>query len=238
MRNVTAGIILFFAVAGCRSIGGKQVRGNGVTGTERRQTGSFHSITVRGSLSLVVAPGSVHSVKVEGDENLLRYVEVRQHGDELEVRPRNGYSLHPDAGLKVVASAPGFSRLEVAGSGNIRSASRITGDDKLRVDIHGSGDVRLDVDAPEVETGIAGSGSIKINGTTRNFSVNISGSGEVYGFNLLSEYTRVHIAGSGDAEVFASKKLDVTINGAGDVAYKGTASVNQQIHGSGDVRRK
>ncbi|MEI6946908.1 head GIN domain-containing protein [Paraflavisolibacter sp. H34] len=231
-------MLLVVALAACRGRNGKRITGNGVRGTEERVVEGFQSVTVQGSLDVVVAPGDGYRIKLEGDENLLSYVQADLHGDRLEVRPRPGYSLRPDNKVKIYATAPAFRELQINGSGNIRSAGRITAADRLKVSIHGSGDVRLEVDAPEVETSIAGSGSVKINGTTRSFSASIAGSGEVYGFNLLSEYTKVKISGSGNAEVFASKQLDIAINGAGDVAYKGTAAVSQKIHGAGNVRKR
>jgi hypothetical protein len=55
--------------------------------------------------------------------------------------------------------------------------------------------------------------------------------------DLLSENTKVTIAGSGDVEIFASKQLDVNISGAGDVKYKGNPSVNKSVAGAGDIRK-
>ena len=96
--------------------------------------------------------------------------------------------------------------------------------------------MKLNIDAPEVSTEATGSGNIILTGTTKNFSTEINGSGEVHCFNMLSENTRVEIAGSGSAEVHASKQLEVQISGSGDVAYRGTPTINQHISGSGSVR--
>ncbi len=77
------------------------------------------------------------------------------------------------------------------------TAGKLAADSRLKIDVTGSGDVKLNVDAPEV----------------------------------VSEAT-----GSGSAQVYASKQLDVRISGSGDVAYKGTPQINQHIAGSGSVR--
>jgi hypothetical protein len=233
-----AALILFvtvFAFGSCKYMGGKMVRGDGNSTTQEKQMGSFTGVRVRGGIDVVVAPGN-NALRIEADRNLLPYIEVRNNGGVIDVQSRRGYNLHPVSGIKVYATAPSFSVIEVAGSGDIKSQSKITGDN-LNVEIKGSGDIQLDVDAPKVEAGIAGSGSIKLNGRTKDFDADIKGSGDVHGFDLLSENTRVDIAGSGNAEVFASKILDVEIKGAGDVRYKGTASVNQRIMGSGSVKQ-
>jgi hypothetical protein len=216
---------------------GKRVSGNGTKATQVRQTGNFNGIDVKGSVDVEVAQEAVNSLKIEGDENLLGFIDVDNKGGILQISTRPGFDLHPQAGLKVYAAAPAFNNLEVTGSGNIQSGSMIAGTDHLRVEIKGSGDVQLEVDAPKVDVSIAGSGKVSLKGTTQNFSTEIKGSGDVHGFNLMSENTVVDIAGSGNAEVFASKQLNIEIKGAGDVAYKGTATVQQKILGSGEVKK-
>jgi hypothetical protein len=156
----------------------------------------------------------------------------------LEIGSRDGYNLKPRAGIKVYVTTPRIEQLDIAGSGSIVAETKITNNTQLDINIGGSGDVTLaEVDAPEIHSEIAGSGSIRLKGKTQKFIAEIGGSGEVYAFDLLSETTKVKIAGSGDAEVFASKKLEVSIAGSGDVQYKGNPSVKQSKAGSGDIRK-
>jgi hypothetical protein len=213
------------------------VRGNGEVHIQERQVGNFTGVSVRGGIDVIVAPGPASSFKIEADRNLLDYIDVHNNGGIVEVHTKRGYNLRPVSGIKVYATAPSFSTIEVAGSGDITSQSKISSSDKLDLEIKGSGDIKLDVDAPIIEADINGSGSIALTGRTQNFTADIDGSGDVHSFNLLSENTTVDIAGSGNAEVFASKQLNVEIKGAGDVKYKGTASVNQKIMGSGSVKQ-
>ena len=95
----------------------------------------------------------------------------------------------------------------------------------------------MEVDAPEVSAEINGSGNINLSGQTKKFEGNISGSGDIRAMDLKSEETKVRIMGSGDADVYASVKLDIHVAGSGDVRYKGDAQVNSNIAGSGNVRK-
>ncbi len=235
-RTAFALAILLISFSSCTYVGGKRVRGNGEVHTQERQVGNFSGVKVRGGIDVIVAPGPV-SFKIEADRNLLDYIDVHNNGGIVEVNIKRGYNLRPVKGIKVYATAPSFSTIEVAGSGDITSLSKIRSDDKLNLEIKGSGDIKLDVDAPDIVADIDGSGSIALSGRTQNFNADIDGSGNVHSFNLLSENTTVDISGSGNAEVFASKQLNVEIKGAGDVKYKGTASVNQKIMGAGSVKQ-
>ena len=66
----------------------------------------------------------------------------------------------------------------------------------------------------------------------------MTGAGKAHCYELLSETTKVDISGAGDADVFASVKLDAQVSGAGSVTYKGGATnVAQQVSGAGSVKK-
>jgi hypothetical protein len=218
-------------------MGGKRVTGNGVMSTQQRNLGDFNGVDVSGPVKVFISQNSVSSVKIEGDENLLEYIEIENNGDELDIRTRRGYNLRPRTGIKIYVTAPSFDELAVTGAGELKTQTKISSAKNMDIRVTGSGDMILNIDAPSINTNITGSGNIKINGGTRNFSTEVTGSGEVHAFDLLSESTDVEISGSGDVEVFASKQLKISISGSGDVKYKGNPSVNQSIHGSGNIRK-
>ncbi len=224
-------------VSSCRYVGGKRVDGNGNRVTVNRTVGDFDGVEVRGGIDVVLTTGNDYGVRIEADENLIDYIEVHNEGGTIRVGSRDGHHLRSKGGIKVYATAPRFETVGVSGSGDIRSVGKVVNDRALELQIKGSGDIQLAVDAPRVATRISGSGSAKLEGTTREFRADINGSGDVHAFGLLSESASVDIAGSGNAEVFASKQLSVEIKGAGDVAYKGTGAVSQRIVGSGSVRQ-
>ena len=85
---------------------------------------------------------------------------------------------------------------------------------------------------------LSGSGQINLKGETQNFRLDLSGAADAKCFDLLSEYTSVHISGAGAAEVFASVRLEAKVSGAGAVQYKGNPSfVTQNVTGAGSVKK-
>jgi Putative auto-transporter adhesin, head GIN domain len=236
MRKINALFLLLVLFSACNYMGGRLMRGNGNPGTQTRNVGSFNSIHALGSMDVIVVPGQDYSVRVESDENLLPYILTDKEGDALMIHTRNHYNLQPRTGMKIYVTTPNVEGLEVSGSGSLVSNGKLHANGRLKIEVTGSGDVKVDIDAPEIAAESTGSGNVILSGTTRNFSSEINGSGEVHCFNLLSESTKVEINGSGAAEIYASKQLDVEINGSGDVAYKGTPAINQRIAGSGTVK--
>ncbi|MDP4131656.1 MAG: head GIN domain-containing protein [Bacteroidota bacterium] len=220
----------------CGRFMGKRIRGNGVIKTEERNVSPFKQVEASGAIKLMVSQGEFQPVKLEGDENILPYVEVNQSGESIEIRTRPGYNISPSNDLIVYVTAPVYSSISVSGASDIKGQNKITNSENLELEASGAGDIEMDVDAPKLSAAISGSGSIRLKGQTKDLDINLSGAGHAYCYDLLSENAKVDISGAGSAEVYASMKLDADVSGVGNVRYKGNASnVSQRVSGAGSV---
>jgi hypothetical protein len=238
MRKFLFFLLSVVVLSSCRFGGGKRVEGNGNVKSVERSVGSFSEVEVHGAIDVHVSQGDPKPVRIEGDENLLEYIEIKQNGDKIVVRTRNGYNLRPSSDLKIYVTSPNFSKIDVSGACDIIGDTKISNNDKLNLQVSGAGDIRMEVDVPVLTADISGSGSVNLKGRTRDFSCDLSGAGHARCFDLLSENTTIDISGAGDAEVYASMKVDAEVSGAGSVKYKGdAATVNQKVSGAGSVRK-
>lgn len=180
-----------------------------------------------------------NSITIKAEENLQAYIVVKTDGDELEVRAKKGYDLHPTKPIEITISVETLSELSLAGSGDVKVAA-FSGSDDLKLDLSGSGSITMDsAEYPKVSIDIAGSSGVTIHGgNTDKLSVDIAGSGDVDTHKLAARDVKVDIAGSGDVAVRASGSLDIDIAGSGDVDYYGSPTIKQSVMGSGDVSRK
>lgn len=230
-------IIPALVFTSCRGIFGKRVLGDGNIKTETRSVGDFDGVNVSGSIDLYVKQDASRSLRIEADANLLSYLEVYTEGSSLVVRPKNGFNLKPTQDIKVYVSSPLFKKLEASGACDIFSENQVTSAEPLSIDLSGSCDTKIDVKLPKVSADISGACKLELKGETKDFEVDGSGSTDVKCFDLLAENVNISIAGAGDAEVYASAKLEVDVSGAAGVKYKGNASVNQKISGAGSVKK-
>lgn len=230
--------VISFALGSCHLILGKRIRGNGNIKTEDHPVSSFKNVEVSGSINVYVSQGEIKPVKIEGDENLLQYVEILQEGNKLIVRERPGYNLSPTGDMRIYITAPVYNDIEVSGASDIIGQTKIVNSENLELHASGAGDIKMDVDAPSLTADISGSGSIDLKGQTKDVDLGLSGAGHAHCFDLLAENTKVDISGAGSAEVFASVKLEAEVSGAGSVSYKGNAAtVNQHISGVGSINK-
>ncbi|WP_207493371.1 head GIN domain-containing protein [Aridibaculum aurantiacum] len=214
----------------------ERISGNGQLQSEERNIRSAKKIKVLGSMDVEVIAGET-GVRVEADANLLPYIETEVDDNWLKIRVRENVSINSDNKIKVYVSTPTLTNIRVAGSGDVVTKGSFDNGDKTSVDIAGSGDVTMDVNAPKVDAKIAGSGNLHISGETRDLEVDIAGSGNFDGEKLKAENAKVKIAGSGDVFLFADVNLSANILGSGSVRYKGNAVVSRKVVGSGSISK-
>ena len=234
MKKILPVIIIATLFTNCNF---KRIKGSGIVATETKTIQSAEKIKSQGSFDVQITPGSETTLKIEGDDNLIKHITTENEDGVLLIKMEDHINYSTDSKLVVYITTPRLQSVSVSGSGNISTKGKFSGSDKLKVSVSGSGDADLEINTPKVEASIAGSGNIKVVGETQDLIVRIAGSGNFNGETLKAENAEAHIAGSGDAKVFSDTKLDVHIAGSGTVYYKGNAAVTQKIMGSGEVKK-
>ena len=238
MRRFIILTILFSMLLGsCHFIGGKRIRGNGKITTQSRTVNAFTSVDVRGDIDVYVKQDTVVSVKIEADENLLQYVQLTVENSTLDIREERGFNLKSTRGIKVYVSGPSFKHFEASGACDIFSENQLNSTEPISIDLSGACNAKMDLKTPAINVDMSGAGKITLKGETKDFDVDGSGATDVRCFELMTENSRVEMSGAGDAEVFASLKLDVHVSGAADIKYKGNAAVSQKVSGAGSVKK-
>lgn len=225
------------ALTSCHYINGKRIRGNGTIKTESRTPGTFNGIHVSGAIDVYVKQDSVSSVRVETDENLLEHLLTEIDGSTLRIHQKEGTNLKPSRSIKVYVSSPSYKNFEASGACDFFGENKITSSEAITIDLSGASDVKLELKAPKINAELSGAGSVTLKGETKDFFVDGSGATDIKCFELMAENTQVELSGAGDAQVFASVKLDVRVSGAADVKYKGNATVSQSVRGAGSVKK-
>jgi hypothetical protein len=235
MKRLLVATLLLITVASCRMHFNKTIKGNGNLRSEERNASNLSRIKIRGGINVEVVPGSA-SLKVEADENLLKYIETRDEDGWIVIKTKDNVNLKSGNPIRVYLSTDKIRDINIAGSGFVKGSGKFTGADKLNIEVAGSGDVVLAVNTPKVNVDIRGSGSVTLAGETKDANIDIAGSGNYMAQDLLTENTDVAIKGSGDARVYADNNLEADLLGSGTVFYKGKARVHSNAAGSGRIK--
>lgn len=236
IKSLVFSAFTLLMLSSCHSFFGEKVKGNGNVVTENRSIGNFSGVDVSGAIDVYIKQDNANSVRIETDENIQGLIITRIEGNVLHIKPENNTDLNPTR-LKVYVSAPSFTSLEASGACKIYSENKITSSEPLDIDLTGASNAIVAVNAPKITADLSGAGLIELSGETKQLSIDGSGSSDIKCFDLKAEDVEIDISGAGNAEVFASARLDVEVSGAGDVKYRGSPSVNQRISGAGSVKK-
>ncbi|MES1218199.1 MAG: head GIN domain-containing protein [Bacteroidota bacterium] len=233
---------IFFSVliasvffSSCRFVEGQKIKGDGNVAKDQRSVSGFTGVETNGLVDIIVMPGDF-KVVVESDQNIIPYIVTEVINNRLVVHFKEDFYSFNYTSAKVYVTAPTLNVFETHGSGNITSDGKFSSGERTEITVGGSGDIKLELSAPAIESTISGSGNITLAGTTKDFSSEINGSGDMNAFDLKAEDVKTSVHGSGNTQVSASVKLDAEIYGSGDVDYRGAPQVSSSIHGSGAVK--
>jgi hypothetical protein len=227
--------IVFIASNGCISWQdwGPGIRGEGDPVTETWDLDDFSGITLSFSGDVMLQQGETQSVKIEAQPNILDNISQTVSNGSWDISFKKRVRHHD--GVKIWITLPSLTEAELAGSGSIKGEKMFENLDRVKLEISGSGDISLNLDAREIQAGITGSGDMRLRGKAAKSEIEITGSGHVDAEGLEAKDCAVEITGSGDADVNALEKLDAVIVGSGNVSYSGAAAVRSKVTGSGEV---
>jgi hypothetical protein len=199
------------------SLVGCSLRGSGTAMTESRDVEAFDSIEIGGAFELIVHvdPTATQRVEVSGDDNIVPEVTTTVSGGELDIEFERNGMVRPKLDLRVEIWVPSLAGVEASG------ASEITVEG-----LHGE---RFELD-------LSGASDTNLRGSVDLFEVDISGASDLDARELHAKNVELELSGAGNAEVWASDRLDADVSGAGNVRYFGsTNAVHENVSGAGSV---
>lgn len=206
--------------------------GFGGTITEELLLDEISGIKLRTDAQVYLSRGDKQEVLVKGQDNIIRELsnDVRSGVWEIEFDD----CIEDSDVLRIYITTPSMDFIANSGSGNIRSDD-ILRTELLEVNNNGSGDIKLSLEADQINGRNSGSGKIELEGVTATLDFEVDGSGTLEAFDLLARDAQINIDGSGNVQVNVSDFLGIAINGSGDVYYKGNPDMKVATNGSGKV---
>ncbi len=188
-------------------------KGSGVEGTLEKDVSPFSKIKVSGALKVNIVCDQTEHVTVIGDDNLLKYVEIKVQNEVLSIRTTR--QLRPKAWLEVRVSARTLELLKLAGA--IKAAVSCIDSDRFVLKAAGASEVSLAGNC--VKAVMKMSGAAKLN--AKDFSCEV--------INLT-------LSGAAKSTVYASEEISVTASGACKViCYGNPETVNKTVSGAGNL---
>jgi len=229
------------------------IRGNGPIVSQEIDFVELSGINMNIAGNVHIIQSDTQLIVVKAQQNIIDNLNTKvNHGIVDFNFDRNVIS---NDGIDIYMSLKTLIQANLSGSGSINTTSPFITDGILHLNLSGSGNFNIEVDATEVYSTISGSGDFTIKTNTEYFEGNISGTGkyiisgeatvadytisgcgEISAFELLTKQTNIDVSGAGNSSVFASEVMNVEISGSGDVYYKGQPKINTNISGAGNIK--
>jgi hypothetical protein len=207
-------------------------------GVARAQAGGFDSVEISGAAIVQFTQGATEQVRIEGDEDAQKAVELEVRDGVLHIRPNGGWKFWSAQRPRIVITARDLRRVAISGAADFSATQRVQCD-KLDVSISGSGLARFDkLLAESLRFKVSGAGDGQFAGSVNELEITVSGRGEFRGENLSSQRAKVVVTGIGEVRVWATQWLGVNVSGVGTVDYWGAPLVERRSSGVAKINER
>lgn len=184
--------------------------------TESRPATAFTGIETDGSWEVRWSPAKEPKIEVSGEGAVVPLVTTRIEGERLVISSKG--SITSRGPITVTVGSPGLTSVVSRGSGHVTATG--FGQDRLRVELVGSGKATL-------------------GGRVTALTIVLAGSGDLDADRVDAERVEVAARGSGRATIRATQVAKVELAGSGDVIVLGDPpTLEQKVLGSGSIERR
>ena len=204
------------------------IEGNGKLVTREVPVSGFESLKASGVYELKLSQGDQEGVKIEADENLQPYFNVRNEGDALviDMKGLKNKNLKNKSKMRVYVTFKKLKALDLSTVGSVAAERELNFSD-LEITNASVGKIDLNFTANTVKLKNSSVGSVKLAGKAQNAVFTNSGVGSLDAGGFVVQTMNIENSGVGGATVNAEKELKVKDNMLGRVKNKGAAPVRK-----------
>lgn len=204
------------------------IEGNGNLVTKEIPVSSFESLKASGVFELKLSQG-VESVKIEADENLQQYFDVRNNGKQLviEMKDTKNKNWNVKNKMRVYVGFKMLKEMELNMVGDVKADASLAFTD-LHIKNNSVGKVSLDLSATRLELKNSSVGEVELSGKAQSAVVRNNGVGTLDAGRFVVQTMNIDNDGVGGAEVNAEKELTVNDSMLSRVKNKGAAPVRKR----------
>ncbi|MDQ6610096.1 MAG: DUF2807 domain-containing protein [Bacteroidota bacterium] len=204
------------------------IEGNGKIITKEIAVTSFDALKASGVYELNLSQGDKESVKIEADENMQQYFNVRNEGTQLviDMKELKNKNMHLKSKMKVYVSFRKLKELDLSTIGGVHATSQLNFAD-LSIKNSSVGHVDLDLLANTLNLKNTSVGMVKLSGKAQSAVFTNNDVGNLDAGSFIVQTMNIDNSGVGGAEVNAEKELKVKDNMLGRVRNKGAAQMKK-----------
>lgn len=232
MKKILVIILVSLYCSACH-----EVNGSGNIVSEDRTPGNFTGVEAGGAFEIELQNENTTRVRVEADDNLIKFIETSVDGNTLKINFKRRMSIN-NGHFKVYVSAPEINYINMSGAATAKIKDVLQNSDKIKLEASGASTITGKFDVPTLESDASGAATIDITGRTKKYIADGSGSANTKASMLRSETTEVTASGAASLHVFSSVSLTANASGASNIHYKGGGSTVIKTSGAASIQKE
>jgi len=205
-----------FLLSAC-SMGNEKVVGDGHWITVTREVSPFDAIHTDGYYIVNIVAGQPQSVKVNADQNLVRFIKTEVINHALYIKVAPGISLSPSHTPTITVAAPHLDGLQTTGAIQLNAK-----------DLHSA----------TFSLNASGAGHYELQGRISDLIINTAGATRIDAKHLITQNAQLTTSGASRIDVNVKDQLTIKASGSSHILYYGNPkTVKEDISGSGWIKK-
>lgn len=124
-----------------------------------------------------------------------------------------------NSSIDMELGTPYFEELYMSGAGDIKTKSKITGDN-IYVELSGASDAKMDLDYKTLTAQISGASDLTLKGKVDSIYIHSSGASDFDAFDLKNIYSSIQASGASDVKLNTDSTIVADLSGSSSLKYK------------------
>jgi hypothetical protein len=228
---------MILAAMACTFPFGAGIRGSGDITTIHEDVADFDRVEVHTAFEVTITQGDSYSLVIRIDDNLERYLEVDQAGDNLSIGLESGRS-YSNLTAEADITMPALSELELSGASEAKiSGFRST--DSFKLSASGASRAEGEIRTGDLNIQLSGASRADLVGEGGDLVLQASGASDADLQDFPINNADVELSGASRATVNISGILDLNASGASKLEYLGDPRLGDiETSGASTIERK
>lgn len=193
-------------------------------------TVSFNVIDANTVGNIVFTQSPTTSVTAEGDEEMIRLLQVSVKNNELGISMKDKkwrLNRRRNTKLEIRVNSPHITEFKNRGVGNVTLKGKVQ-TPELKMASDGVGNIyATNLDCHSVVISSDGVGNIHLGGKTDFLAISSNGVGNVKAEELTARTAEISSDGVGNVHLYATESINIEAGGIGNVTYYGNPAKKQ-----------
>lgn len=240
MKNMIwiASLLFVTLFTACNIIDRQRIKGNGNITSKQIDLKEFSSIDADDNVKIILKQDPTYSVKVETDENLQQYLNIRvEQNKTLSIDYARDVNLRPTGSIKIYISAHSLDKIDVGNASELRTEGKFSQDKNISIDLSEASSGELNLRAPVIILDASEASSLTVSGECKDVKAKASEASTISAYDLKAENGDAQASEASTIHLFSSVNLRVNASEASTVRYKGAPNVTSNSREASSISK-